>query len=234
MTTLGVLLADTVDEPLRARFGDYTTMFASLFASGGIDQCHFNSYNVWNQQYPEDIDQCDAYVISGSRKSCYESDDWIKRLLDYIQFLHSQRKKTIGICFGHQCVALALDGCVARSERGWGVGVHEYSVVDEDTFPFLRCSPVRLQCSHQDQVTRMPRGATLTLQSEFCPYAGMKIEDHLLTVQPHPEFNAGYAECLLRTREDLLGPRFPGALESLVRQTDEIGMVRSFAAFLGL
>ncbi len=234
MTSIGILLADTVDEPLRLRFGDYSTMFAALFAKGGLDQVSFGSYDVWNEQYPHDVDECDAYVISGSRKSCYESDDWIRRLLDYIQLLHRRNKKTLGICFGHQCIALALGGCVERSARGWGVGVHEYSVMDEDSFPGLGVTDVRLQCSHQDQVTRMPSGATLALQSEFCPLAGMRIGEHFLTVQPHPEFSADYAECLLRVREDLLGSRFTSAMQSLAQPTDAVAVVRSFASFLGI
>ena len=232
MPTIGILAADLVDEPLRRHFGDYSEMISTLFGRSGTEPFKFHTFAVYEQEYPRAIDDCDAYVISGSRKSCYDPDSWIARLIEYVKELHTQQKKTIGICFGHQCMALALGGDVAKSYKGWGVGVHEYLVVDRDSFPFVESTRLRLQCSHQDQVTRLPNDAIRTLQSDFCPNAGMRIDDHFLSVQPHPEFSAHYAECLLRSREDKLGPRFSLALDSLSTPTDEIAIAKSFSTFL--
>lgn len=33
--------------------------------------------------------------------------------------------KIIGICFGHQIVALAFGGTCVKNERGWEIGVRE-------------------------------------------------------------------------------------------------------------
>ncbi len=232
MTLIGLLVADTVDEPFKNRFGGYSDMIRKMFEKAGVFHYDFKSYEVYRQEYPEQVDECDAYVISGSRLSSYDKVPWIERLLDYILKLHRHRKKTVGICFGHQCMATALGGRVEKSHRGWGVGVHEYNILDSKAFPSLDGSPVQLQCSHQDQVVEMPTGAERILESEFCPYAGMRVDNHFISIQPHPEFCRDFAEYLLRSREDELGSRFNSAMSSLAMETHANEISQSLSAFI--
>lgn len=232
MALIGLLVADTVDEPFKQRFGGYSDMIRQMFAKAGVFHHEFKSYEVYRQEYPEKLDDCDAYVISGSRRSSYDKLPWIERLLEYILKLHCQRKKTVGICFGHQCMATALGGRVEKSHKGWGVGVHKYRILDPLAFPSLNSSPVQLQCSHQDQVVDLPKGAKQILESEFCPNAGMKVGDHFFSIQPHPEFCRDFAEYLLRSREDELGSRFDSAMSSLSLETHADEMSLSLSAFI--
>ena len=232
MALIGLLVADTVDKPFKDRFGDYSDMIRKMFARAGVNRYEFKSYEVFRQEYPENIDECEAFVISGSRLSCYDKVPWIERLLDYVLTLHRHRKKTVGICFGHQCMATALGGRVEKSHRGWGVGVHKYDILDRKAFPTLDGSPVQLQCSHQDQVVKIPTGAERILESEFCPNAGMRVENHFISIQPHPEFCSDFAEYLLRSREDELGPRFNPAMESLAMETHANEVSLSLSAFI--
>lgn len=232
MALIGLLVADTVDEPFRTRFGGYSDMIRRMFARAGVLHHEFKSYEVYLHEYPEQIDECDAYVISGSRLSSYDREPWIERLLDYIRDLHRNRKKTVGICFGHQCIASALGGRVEKSVRGWGVGVHEYNILRPEIFSSLVSSSVLLQCSHQDQVVEMPEGGEPIMKSKFCPHAGMKVGEHFLSIQPHPEFCRDFAEHLLRTREDELGNRFSPAMNSLSTKTHANEVSRSLSAFI--
>lgn len=232
MAQIGLLVADTVDEPFKERFGGYSDMIREMFAKAGVFHYEFKSYEVYRQEYPVHMDECDAYVISGSRRSSYDDDPWIGRLLDFILKLHRHRKKTVGICFGHQCMATALGGRVEKSHKGWGVGVHKYNIVDPEAFPSLGSEQVLLQCSHQDQVVEMPQSAERILESDFCPHAGMKIGDHFISIQPHPEFCREFAEYLLRSREDELGSRFNPAMDSLALETHANELSRSLSAFI--
>lgn len=232
MKVIGLLVADTVDEPFKSRFGDYSDMIRTMFAKAGVFHYEFQSYEVFRQNYPGHMDECDAYVISGSRNSSYDRVDWVERLLDYISELNCHRKKTVGICFGHQCIAMALGGRVEKSENGWGVGVHNYTIMNSDAFPSLNSPSLQLQCSHQDQVVELPKRAESILESEFCVYAGMTIGDHFLSIQPHPEFCRDFSECLLRSREDELGPRFKPAIDSLSMKTHADEVSRSLSTFI--
>jgi GMP synthase-like glutamine amidotransferase len=39
----------------------------------------------------------------------------------------------------------------------------------------------------------------------FCPVAAYAVQDRVLCVQPHPEFDAEYAAFLLQSRREVLG-----------------------------
>lgn len=228
MITLGLLKADVVDDELKGRFGDYSDMIEDLVCDNSIK---LRIYELLDNEYPSTVEECDAYLISGSRKSVFDNCDWIKRLLDFVRDLDACEKKLIGLCFGHQVVAAALGGEVVRHDAGWGAGAHEYRCVAVRDWMRDQCLSVRLLCSHQDQVTVVPPGAEVYLSSKFCQYAGMVLKDHMFTMQPHPEFAKGFAERLLYRRQDQLGEKFEPALRSLAEPLDEkvaSGWIRGF------
>jgi GMP synthase-like glutamine amidotransferase len=100
-------------------------MFMALL--GKLDPAlEFVVYDVEGGQYPADVDEVDAYLITGSKSSVYEDKPWIHRLIEFVQELHRRDKKLVGICFGHQLVAQALGGRTGKSPKGWGVGLHSY------------------------------------------------------------------------------------------------------------
>ena len=74
----------------------------------------FQTYEVQLNNYPLDIDECDAYLITGSKASSYDDEQWIHDLKKFIQSLNKNKKKLIGICFGHQIIAEALGGSVKK------------------------------------------------------------------------------------------------------------------------
>ena len=118
---IGILETDTLEPDIKEKYGSYAEMFQRLFMSVD-DQLEFTVYRVIEGKYPESIDECDAYLITGSKSSAYDDEPWIIKLRDYIVSLHKQCKKLIGICFGHQIIAHALGGLTQKSEEGWGVG----------------------------------------------------------------------------------------------------------------
>lgn len=219
MTRLGILKADVVADDLRTRFGDYGDMIDALLQRDG-GSVNTRVYEVHRNQFPDSIHECDAYLISGSRKSVYDQCEWIERLLELVEQLHSHKKKLVGLCFGHQAVSVALGGEVGKHVHGWGVGAHEYRSIPVRSWMKDEVFSVRLLCSHQDQVLKLPPGAENFLTSEFCRYAGMVIGDHVFTLQPHPEFSKGFAECLLHMREEELGQKFETAVKSLAEPLD--------------
>ena len=82
-----------------------------------------------------------------------------------------------------------------------------------------------LLASHKDQVTKLPENAELIAESDFCPYAAYRIDNHILTFQGHPEFQKAYSKALILYREQILGPEvFEAGIKSLDQsiQTQEI------------
>ena len=229
---LGILQADHVDPECRARFGDYADMFAIALGDALGPGASFEFFDVRRDGYPDRIEDCDGYLITGSRASVYDDEPWIARLKDFTRELNDARAKTVGICFGHQLAAAALGGDVRRAAVGWGVGVHTWQVVHDEPWMRPRLGKVRLLASHQDQVETLPQGARLLAASDFCPHAAFAVGNHLIAVQGHPEFTRDYARFLMCRRQEQLGSAFGPGIRSLNEPTDEAVVAQWIAAFL--
>lgn len=191
-------------------------------------------FKVAQGQFPVSVNECEIWFITGSPKSVYEELPWISRLKIFIQQLHEAKAKTIGICFGHQIVAEALGGKVTKSQKGWGVGMRSFELLQGK--PWMNPAQQKnmsLLFSHQDQVEELPPGAELLAQNQFCPYQMLQIGEHILTMQGHPEFTVEFAKERLISRKDKMSAEtFDQAMKSFSDDSDFLLMIdwiRNFA-----
>lgn len=91
----------------------------------------------------------------------------------------------LGICYGAQVMALAMEGKVERQEK------QEFGKIDVEATGGLIGKVIQngvSWMSHNDQITELPAGFTATASSTHCPYAAMEDESKkLYAVQFHPE-----------------------------------------------
>lgn len=201
---IGILNIDTLKPEFVTAFGDYPQMFKERLHL--IDNTiKVQAYHAHEGQYPKDIDEADAYIITGSKLSVYDDIPWINQLKEYIKVLHQAKKKLIGICFGHQLIAQALGGKVTKADIGWCVGVHTNTLNDNAKAYGINDASFELQSSHQDQVVALPAGAKVLASTPRCPIAMMAIENHILTVQGHIEFKTEFAAALIDMRRPIFG-----------------------------
>ena len=222
---LGILKTDAVRPEWVPEFGEYPDMFIALL--GALDpELEFAVYDVEQGEYPADIDEVDAYLITGSNSSVYEDKPWIAALIAFVRELHRRRKKIVGICFGHQLVAQALGGRTEKSPKGWGVGIHGYRFSSMPDWHDGDSPEFAVLVSHQDQVTENAEGAQVLASSEFCENAVVQIGDHILTFQGHPEFVTGYSREIMTFRRELIGDEaFAAGMDSLATppQSERVG-----------
>ena len=229
---IGILQSDSVLEHLRPQFGDYPEMFKTLLSGERERLPRFSNFDARNMSYPEP-DACDAYIITGSRHSVYDDEPWIEPMVRFIASALAAQRKVDGICFGHQLVAHYFGGRTAPAEAGWGVGVHDTEFLSNESWMDPEQTRVGLLSSHKDQVIELPDGARSIARSDFCPNAGYVIGDQVLTLQGHPEFSKAYAEALMRTREELLGPQtLKAGITSLQDDTHETLVARWILNFV--
>lgn len=228
---LGILKTDAVRTEWVAQFGEYPDMFMRLLCA--TDQAlEFVVYDVEQGVYPADIDEVDAFLITGSKSSAYEDKPWIHRLIAFVRELDARRKKLIGICFGHQIVAQALGGRTEKSPKGWGVGLHRHTF---NSFPAWHDGGEDLDIlvSHQDQVVAPATGATVLAGSAFCENAVTQIGDHILTFQGHPEFLPEYASKIMTARRDIIGEGvFEAGMASMAGTSESERVARWIVNFL--
>ena len=229
---IGLLECDHVEGRFPHIKGGYREMFESLLAPH-LPGLRFSYYDACHGVLPATPDACDAYVCSGSQFSVYDARDWIRPLSEFLGKLHATRTPYVGICFGHQMLALAMGGQVARAPQGWGVGVHEMSVVEREPWMRPGQSVCRLQYMHGDQVLKLPPEAKVLARSEHCEVAMFRVGDSMLGIEGHPEFTASFNEALIRARRERIGVAAADrALESVNGPTDSSVVGQWIAEFL--
>ncbi|MCB1693112.1 MAG: amidotransferase [Pseudomonadales bacterium] len=229
---VGILKADSVLDRFQPEFGDYPDMFRAALGAAGGEGVTYRTYDVVAGVYPGRPDECDGYIITGSKLSVYDDEPWIHALEDYVRLLDDTETKTVGICFGHQMVAQALGGKTEPAPGGWCVGVHEARIVESIAAFDPPRERVRLLSSHRDQVSRLPDRARVIAVSDDCPVSGMAVGDHMLTFQGHPEFCKGYSRALLEYRKDILAEKYVRGVSSLAESTDETIVSRWMLGFI--
>lgn len=216
---LGILQCDSVPAELRDEFGDYPDMFRRLLTATE-PALTFRVHDLTRHEFPPTLDDCDAWLFTGSKWSVNDKDAWIRRAEALIVELHRQRRPTVGICFGHQLIARALGGRVEKAGC-WGVGVHSSHIAGQQPWMVPAAQELALVVSHQDQVVALPPGAIHLASHSFCPYDMFQVDDHILTFQGHPEFSGGFSRALMDRRRESIGERtYQQGMASLASATD--------------
>jgi GMP synthase-like glutamine amidotransferase len=167
------------------------------------------AYRVWSVkdgEFPVGIDAADGYIITGSPASVHDPLDWIATLKSLIRELHAAKVPLVGLCFGHQAVALTLGGRVERNPGGWRLGIATTHFIRESSYmqPFV--PSLDLYAAHNEQVTQLPPGAELLGGDAFCPNASFAIGGHVFTTEYHPEFTPDFLRALTDELDGKLPP----------------------------
>lgn len=147
----------------------------------------FRVYRATEGHFPLSLDECDAYLITGSPCSVYDTYTWIRGLEAFVRSAWGTHKPLVGICFGHQLIARTLGGCVELAEAGWLLGLHEISVRVEKPWMQGEGSRHGLFFINQDQVVRLPRAAERLADSDACANVMFTVDRRILALQAHPE-----------------------------------------------
>jgi GMP synthase-like glutamine amidotransferase len=192
MPKITIVETGVVSPKARARHGSFPQMFERLL--GGADaSASFATVRLMDGEALPDPEGLEAILITGSPAGVYEDLDWIAPLERFVRAAYDARIPMAGVCFGHQLIAQALGGTVAKSEKGWGIGRHVYDVTPGNGV--IDADKIAVAASHQDQVIEPPAGATTIFRSTFTPHAGILYANGTaMSVQPHPEFTAAFAD----------------------------------------
>ena len=225
---IGLLECDDVAGRFASIKGGYREMFAAL-----LPEARFSYYEAHRGQMPDSADECEAWLCTGSKYSVYEPHGWIARLSAFIRSVGEARRRFVGICFGHQMLAHALGGEVAKSEEGWGVGVLPVQILSPEAWMTPPRPDIRIHHMHQDQVRRLPPGAVVLARSAHCEVSMFRVGETMLGIEGHPEFTPEFAEALILARRRSIGAERSEAALRTVRQPSDGPLVgRWIAAFL--
>lgn len=209
---VGLLECDDVVGRFREVKGGYREMFAAL-----LPGFSFRYYEAHRGQLPASPVECDAWISTGSKYSVYEKHRWIEELA---AFIRATEKPFVGICFGHQMLAHAMGGEVARAKQGWGVGVLGVEILRQEPWMDPPMKNLSIQHMHQDQVQKLPKNSVLLARSGHCEVGMFRVGESRLGIEGHPEFTVEYGAALINARRAQIGEQAGRALSSLKEKSD--------------
>lgn len=228
---IGILQCDDVADELQAEFGNYPAMFEAMLGEVAPG-FQFVTYRVVSGEFPDSSDDCDGYITTGSRYGVNDNYSWVDELEQFVAALDRDKKKFVGICFGHQMLVKALGGKVAVSDRGWAVGISFNRVDVQKSWMSPGQETLNLVVSHHDQVLQLPQGIEVLASSDFCPYYMLQYGNHMMSVQGHPEFSKAYSSALMDKRANLIpAPRIRAGKASLAEDVHDRLMMRWIVNF---
>lgn len=196
---IGILKTGDIPDDIETGFETYAHMIADMLKDAGLE-ASYKFYDILAHQFPDKADECDGWMVTGSKFGVYEDHRWIDPLKGLIRDIYAQSIPLVGICFGHQIIATALGGTVEKSDIGFLCGNNAYRL--GDALPFMTSNDhvFTIQAMHQDQVTALGPDARLLASSDQCPVAALAYGNNVLSFQGHPEFSASYSRDLIETR----------------------------------
>jgi GMP synthase-like glutamine amidotransferase len=229
---LCILENDILEGELAQAYTGFGPMFVRLFEGVGA-QWQIDIFNAMRGEYPASYENYDAVLLTGSRADSFSSEAWVIELRRQVTQLLEQRKKMVGVCFGHQLIALCMGAQVGRAPQGWGAGRMTYDWHRPDLPLSDQRTEIALLASHQDQVFELPKGAQLVASSAFCPVAAFTVGSEVFCVQPHPEFEVGLSAKLIERRREILGEeKYASSRQSLEQGHEGEHIARMIVEFL--
>jgi len=228
---IAVLLTSNDRSDFARRFVDDGEKFAELLRPVRPDW-DYVVYPVIDGEFPAGDANYDGYIITGSPASVHDRHIWVGQLMDFIRDVAGRRIPMIGVCFGHQAIALALGGIVADNPQGWVVGTAHTRFVPQ-TWMGEDPADLTLYAAHKEQVLRLPDGAHGIGTAPGCAQAAFVIGDHIMTTEYHPEMPQRFMRELVDEMGTALSPdQAEQARQQIARGAQGSVYARWMVAFL--
>jgi GMP synthase (glutamine-hydrolysing) len=191
-----ILRAGDVASPVAARRGEFAEWIVRTV--GAAWDGPWVVHDVRTDAPLPSIGGAAAFVMTGSSSSVTERTPWMLRAEAYVRDIAREEVPLFGICFGHQLVAQALGGEVAKNPRGREIGtVRVRRVADDVLFAGLGAE-LSANATHVDSVAKLPPGARVLARTELEPTQAFAVGAAIRCVQFHPEIDGdamrGYVE----------------------------------------
>jgi len=218
-----------------ARRGDFEDWIA---AGLGLEPARIRVVRVFEGEAPPDPGNLAGAVVTGSTAMVTDREPWSEAAAEWLGSAIAAETPVLAICYGHQLLAHALGGRVAKNPRGREIGTVEVALTAAARGDDLLggfSGALRVQSSHVESVLELPPGATRLAATKLDPNHAFRIGRAAWGVQFHPEFDADIVRGHLACRRDAIleeGIDADALVRDVVDGPDGPAVLRRFARLL--
>ncbi len=195
----------------------------------------FESFRASEGRFPAMRSGFSHLILTGSEASVLERDVWVEDEAAFVREALAMGYPTLGSCYGHQLLALALGGpdLVRRTSQP-EVGWYPIDVLEKSGL-LGKEGRIYAFCSHFDEVVGLGKDCRILASTPACPVQAFELTGRpVWGVQFHPEIDIPDARRFLRLlagRGLQTSPVFADALRTTPRDS---GLIRTIVRhFLG-
>lgn len=157
--------------------------------------------------FPADFDDIDGVIsLGGPQRLADSRESWVAGEVAFLKEAHDRRLPVVGICLGHQLIAMALGsqiGPMERPEVGFvDVDINAAGQTDTILAGIAWRSP-QFQL-HNDEVKEPPKGSAVLASSKACKVQAFRAGLRTYGFQYHPEFDLARIKAVLADSRDML------------------------------
>ncbi|CCH49783.1 glutamine amidotransferase [Pseudodesulfovibrio piezophilus] len=185
------------------------------------DEC--NCVDVRTGAILPDPTHYDGCVITGSHDMVTDDLEWIHGTGDWLYSAGETGLPILGICFGHQLLAMIHGGQSGFHPQGPEIGTKTISLTpaaEDDPLFFSMPNRFAGHTTHHQHANILPSNATLLATSDHEPHQAFRIGANMWGVQFHPEFSAEDMRCYITRQAECITQNH-GDIESLLSEVCE-------------
>ncbi len=197
---IDILMTGQTLPAIRERHGDFDLWFQEQHDT----LARFRVRYLFDSDPIPVLSESDGWIITGASVSVNDDLPWLPAVQEDIRRAIGLEHPILGVCFGHQLLAVAAGGRVAPNPRGWELGSAAVELTPAGTAsPLFQGMDARIPVyqTHQEVVTDLPAGAQVLAENEMGVQA-MQVGPKAFGVQFHPEFTAPIARMYVELRRE--------------------------------
>ncbi|PIG85940.1 hypothetical protein AARAC_004482 [Aspergillus arachidicola] len=201
MTRTNFRVAILQNYPTSAQGGELMIENISKLVLNSKPDVEINVYApIQGDAFP-DLNDNDLIILTGGPFNLLEDEkpSWVSETLDFIKAATTNRAKPklLGICWGHQAIALALGGSMGELKTGPCIGVETISLTACGA-TFFNYRSLDIHKHHKLAVIDIgPHLFCLGVNNEIL----LSKDNQVLTFQGHPELDAILSQLLMDTED---------------------------------